>query len=146
MSGDKTVRIGTINLNRIFGALRRTADVQQEMEKLREGLKQELKTREQLLQQMPLTDRHSRSVELTEWRKAQMELLHESAAGHRSEIIDAIKLAVRKIAEVTNLDIVIDTGEVSHTGNPVVLFAKDEFDLTDEIIKVLNGPNSDSKR
>ena len=48
-----------------------------------------------------------------------------------------IKRAVKDKAEKAGLDLVLNAGE-SLTGIPEVLFARPEYDFSDEIIEVLN--------
>ncbi len=59
----------------------------------------------------------------------------------RDEILGEIKQAVKDRAEKTGLDLVLNSGEeVFFSRQPAVLFAREEFDFTDEIIETLNRP------
>ena len=56
----------------------------------------------------------------------------------RNEVVELIKQVIEEKALERNLDIVLDAGNVSMVGLPVVLYAQARLDMTDEVIMVMN--------
>src|SRR4051812_10074585 len=122
MSGEENVRIGTVDLNRVFGSLHSFRELKKQMDHAHEEAKQETKKRDEALRDASPAEKYARMTEFQEWRKSQALELQKLAVEGRAKIVAEIKRAVRKKAEKTGLALVVDTGEVSTVGTPVVLF------------------------
>lgn len=142
MPQERSFRIGTVDLNRVFGSLHRFTELKRQMEEARSAVDEEMKKREEQLRNASPQDKYAETTEFQKWRKSQAVKMHKLAEAGRAKIVADIKQAVQQRAEKIGIDLVIDTGEVNSVGTPVVLFARPEFDMTDKIIGALNRASS----
>ncbi len=136
------MQVCILNLNRLCGLLDEFAEMQNRLDKHRTEKKQELAEREATLQRVHPSGRNALLREMTDWKRMQSSELQQFAVQQRESLLVKIKQATREIAQARGVDLVIDSGEVSLVGFPVVLFAREELDLTEEIALVMNGGDS----
>ena len=139
MADEKILRVGTVNLNRLCRLLNEFGAMQGRLDQYKSGREQEMKTREQAMRQTPPAERNARMAEFNDWRRAQGSEVHQYAVQQREELLVTIKATVAGMAAEKGIDLVIDSGEVSMVGFPVVLFAREELDMTEEVARVMNG-------
>jgi outer membrane protein len=92
------------------------------------------KTREEKINEFKTLDR-----EIQEFRAQKEKELQDEAIRRRNEIVaDIMKLIDAKIKS-DNYDYVFDKSGMSLNDVPVMIFARDSVDFSDEIIKALNS-------
>src|SRR4051812_32713158 len=108
----ENLRIGTVDLNRVFGSLPGFTELKKQMDLAHEEAKQETKKRYEALQDLSRAEKYARMTEFQEWRKSQALDLQKLALQGRAKIVAEIKETVRERAGKAGLDLVVDTGEV----------------------------------
>jgi outer membrane protein len=162
------VKIGTVDMNKIFSAYYKTKDAEARINEARNSAKQELdermdtykknldqinklnddlanpalsadgksaksKERDDLIQETKNLER-----EITEFRETREKQLQEQAVRMRNGIVDEItKLVLVKVKD-ENYDLVMDRSGLSLNGVPILIFAKDGLDFSDDIVVELN--------
>jgi Skp family chaperone for outer membrane proteins len=139
MADEKILRVGTVNLNRLCRLLNEFGEMQSRLDKYKGEREQEMKSREQTVRQAPPAERNTRMSEFNDWRRGQGSEVHQFAVQQREELLGKIKSVIGEMAAEKGIDLVIDSGEVSMVGFPVVLFAREELDMTEEVAHVMNG-------
>ena len=76
--------------------------------------------------------------EINEFRQTREKQLQEQSVRMRGGIVDEINKIVEGKVKSDNFDVVFDKSGPSLNGVPVVLYARDAFDFTDDVIKALN--------
>lgn len=74
-----------------------------------------------------------------EFAGAREKAREEHARAAREKVTAELAQAVRRCALVQGVDMVLDGNAQSRTGIPLVSQASDELDLTDEVVRILNG-------
>jgi Skp family chaperone for outer membrane proteins len=142
MADKKRLKVGTVNLNQLCRALNEFADMRGRLEQYRNEREQEMRIREETLRQTPSAEHGAHLNQFNAWRKTHANETHQFAVRERNQLLEKIKEVIRQIALDKAIDLVIDTGEVSTIGFPVVLFAHEELDMTNEIVCIMNGGDS----
>ena len=162
------VKIGTVDMNKIFSAYYKTKDAEARINEARNSAKQELdermdtykknldqinklnddlaspalsadskstksKERDDLIQETKNLER-----EITEFRETREKQLQEQAVRMRNGIVDEITKLVLDKVKTENYDLVMDRSGLSLNGVPILIFAKDGLDFSDDIITELN--------
>ena len=162
------VKIGTEDMNKIFSAYYKTMDAEARINVDRNSAKQELdermdtykknidsisklndeinkpelsaeakaaktKERDDLIQETKSLER-----EITEFRETREKQLQEQAVRMRNGIVDEITKLVLDKVRTENYDLVMDRSGLSLNGVPILIFAKDGLDFSDDIIVQLN--------
>jgi outer membrane protein len=162
------VKIGTVDMNKIFSAYYKTKDAEARINEARNSAKQELdermdtykknldqinklndalanpalsadaktskgKERDDLIQETKSLER-----EITEFRETREKQLQEQAVRMRNGIVDEITKLVLDKVKVENYDLVMDRSGLSLNGVPILIFAKDGLDFSDDIVVELN--------
>jgi len=162
------VKIGTVDMNKIFSAYYKTKDAEARINEDRNSAKQELdermdtykknidsisklndeinkpelsaeakaaktKERDDLIQETKSLER-----EITEFRETREKQLQEQAVRMRNGIVDEITKLVLDKVRTENYDLVMDRSGLSLNGVPILIFAKDGLDFSDDIIVQLN--------
>src|SRR3982074_427971 len=78
--------------------------------------------------------------EITEFRQTRERQLQEQALRMREGIVKEISEVVNEKVKATSLDLVFDKSGMSLNGVPLLLFAKDNYDFTNDVVAVLNKP------
>jgi outer membrane protein len=162
------VKIGTVDMNKIFSAYYKTKDAEARINEARNSAKQELDERmdtykkdldeintlNQDIQKPALsketTDAKSKERddkiqetknlerEITEFRDTREKQLQEQAVRMRNGIVDEITKLVLDKVKSENYDLVMDRSGLSLNGVPILIFAKEGLDFSDDIITALN--------
>jgi outer membrane protein len=162
------VKIGTVDMNKIFSAYYKTKDAEARINEARNSAKQELdermdtykknldainklnddlanpalsadgksaksKERDDLIQETKNLER-----EITEFRETREKQLQEQAVRMRNGIVDEITKLVLDRVKTENYDLVMDRSGLSLNGVPILIFAKDGLDFSDDIVVELN--------
>ncbi len=78
--------------------------------------------------------------EITEFRQTRERQLQEQAMRMREGIVKEITDIVMERVKSTNMDLVFDKSGMSLNGVPLVMYARDNYDFTNDIIAALNKP------
>jgi outer membrane protein len=162
------VKVGTVDMNKIFSAYYKTKDAESRINEARNEAKGELdermdgykkliddinklnddirnpalsadakaaktKDRDDKIQQAKDQER-----EITDFRTTREKQLQEQAVRMRNGIVDEITKLVLDKVKAENYDIVMDRSGLSLNGVPILIFAKDGLDFSDEIVTQLN--------
>jgi outer membrane protein len=99
----------------------------------KENKEQRSKTRDEKVAELKTMER-----EINEFRVTREKQLQEQSVRMRGGIVEEINKVVGDKVKAENFQVVFDKSGPSLNGVPVVLFAKDEFDFTPEVITALN--------
>ena len=78
--------------------------------------------------------------EINEFRQTRERQLQEQALRMREGIVKEITDVVMDKVKTNNLDLVFDRSGMSLNGVPLVMYARDNFDFTNDVVTVLNKP------
>lgn len=78
--------------------------------------------------------------EINEFRQTRERQLQEQALRMREGIVKEISDVVNDKVKANSMDLVFDKSGMSLNGVPLLLFAKDNYDFTNDVIAVLNKP------
>ena len=78
--------------------------------------------------------------EINEFRQTREKQLQEQALRMREGIVKEITDVVMERVKANNLDLVFHKSGMSLNGVPIVMYAKDNFDFTNDVVTVLNKP------
>ena len=162
------VKIGTVDMNKIFSAYYKTKDAEAHINEARNSAKQELDERMDTYKKNlddinklnediekpalsaeakaaktkerddKITETKSLETEITEFRTTREKQLQEQAVRMRNGIVDEITKLVLDKVKIENYDLVMDRSGLSLNGVPILIFAKDGLDFSDDIITELN--------
>ena len=162
------LKVGTVDMQRAFKEYNKTKDAEakvndaknaarKEFEDRAEGYKKALDEINKLNQQLdaPALSADAKAQkakerdekianiknlerEITEFRNTREQQLNQQAMRMRESIVKEISDLVLERVKTNGMDLVFDKSGLSANGVPVVLFARDNADFTDEIITTLN--------
>jgi outer membrane protein len=162
------VKIGTVDMNKIFSAYYKTKDAEARINEARNEAKGELDERMDTYKknlddinklnddiQKPALSAEAKATkskdrddkiqetknlerEINEFRQTREKQLQEQAVRMRNGIVDEITKLVLDKVKVENYDLVMDRSGLSLNGVPILIFAKDGLDFSDELIVALN--------
>lgn len=162
------VRIGTVDMNKIFQSYYKTKEAENRINEARAASKKELderieaykksvesinklneeiqkpelskdakeeksKVREERVQEHQRLER-----EIAEFRQTREKQLQDQAVRMRNGIVEEITKLVQDKVKVENYDLVLDRSGLNLNGVPVLLYAKESMDFSDDIIVQLN--------
>src|ERR1700737_590008 len=78
--------------------------------------------------------------EINEFRQTRERQLQEQAMRMREGSVKEITDVVNEKVKANALDLVFDKSGMSLNGVPLLLFAKDNYDFTNDVVAVLNKP------
>lgn len=163
----QNIKVGTIDMQKIFNAYYKTKDASVHIEAERAAAEKELHDREDAykdtmdqikrlndeLQNPGLSDAKRGDItkireekinefknldrEIQEFRATREKELEQESVRKRSEIVADIMKLVNAKAKSDNYDYVFDRSGLNLSGVPTVIFARDAVDFSDEIIKQL---------
>ena len=166
------VKIGTVDMKKVFENYYKTKDAEQRINEARNAAKKELEDRSDTykkaveevrklndeLQRPELSaaakeaKSKSRDEKIAELKTMEREIqdfqstrekqLQEQSVRMRSGIVDEINKVVSDRVKSEQFDIVFDRSGPSLNGVPVLLYAKDSYDFTNEVVKALNATKS----
>ncbi len=164
------MKVGTIDMNRAFKEYNKTKDAEAKINEAKNSAKKEYDQRaddykkaldeiNKLNQQLETPalsadaktqkakDRDEKIAsiknmerEINEFRQTREKQLQEQAVRMRDGIVKEITDVVMTKVKADNMDLVLDKSGVSLNGVPTVMFAKDSFDFTTEVVAQLNKP------
>jgi outer membrane protein len=164
------LKVGTIDMNRAFKEYNKTKDAEKKINDAKDAAKKEYDDRadsykkaldeiNKLNQQLEAPalsadaktqkakDRDEKIAsiknmerEINEFRQTREKQLQEQAVRMRDGIVKEITDVVMTKVRSDSMDLVFDKSGVSLNGVPTVMFAKDSFDFTDDVITQLNKP------
>jgi outer membrane protein len=167
-SAQSMVKIGTVDMKKVFESYYKTKDAEQRINEARNGAKKELEERMEALQKVgaeakklaeeaenSALSREARDTkakardekvgelrnmerEITDFRQTREKQLQEQSGRMRQGIVDDITKVVNEKVKAESYDLVFDKSGMSLNGVSVVMFAKDAYDFTDAVVTTLN--------
>jgi Skp family chaperone for outer membrane proteins len=164
------LKVGTVDMNRAFKEYNKTKDSEKKINEAKDAAKKEYDDRAEnykkaldeinkLNQQLDspalsadkktsmAKDRDDKIAniknmerEISDFRQTRERQLQEQLMRMREGIVKEITDVVMEKVKTKNLDFVLDKSGVSINGVPVILYAPENVDFTNEIIEVLNKP------
>lgn len=168
LSAHAQTKIGTVDMNKIFSSYYKTKDAETRINEARSSAKRELDDRmdtykksvdaiNKLNQDIenPALSKDAKETkskqrddkiaetknlerEIGEFRQSREKQLQEQAVRMRNGIVDEITKLVQEKVKAENFDLVLDRSGQSLNGVPILLYARDTMDFSDEIITQLN--------
>jgi outer membrane protein len=162
------IKIGTVEMNRVFQEYYKTKDSEARMNESRYAAKKEMddrmEARNKLLEAINALnqDLDNKSLsqgvrdekgklrddkiaeirnlerEINEFKTSRERQLQEQAVRMRNAIVEDIMKVVNERVKTDGYDLLFDKTGNSLSGVPAVLFSKDSFDITTDIVTVLN--------
>jgi outer membrane protein len=162
------IKVGTVDMNKIFSAYYKTKDAESRINEARAAAKKELDDRmdtarksldeikkiEEDIQNPALSKTakeekaktHDEKVnalrnlerDINEFKTTREKQLQEQAVRMRNGIVEEITKLVKDKVNTEGFNIVLDRSGNSLNGVPVVVYANDNLDFSDDIIKALN--------
>jgi outer membrane protein len=167
-SAQTTVKIGTVDMKKVFENYYKTKDAEARINEARNAAKKELedrmdtykkgteevqklneeigrkelsesaraeksKTRDEKIAELKTMEREIREFQTTREKQ-----LQEQSVRMRGGIVEEINKVVSDRVKADGYDVVFDKSGPSLNGVPVVLFAKESFDFTDDVVTTLN--------
>ncbi|MEI8340889.1 MAG: OmpH family outer membrane protein [Verrucomicrobiota bacterium] len=165
-------KIATVDMNKIFSAYYKTKDAETRINEARNSAKKELDDRmdtykknletiNKLNDEMnkpelskeakdekakardeKIAETKNLEREITEFKASREKQLQEQAVRMRNGIVDEITKLVQEKVKSENYDLVLDKSGSSLNGVPILIFARESLDFSDEIITQLNKNRS----
>lgn len=159
------VKIGTVDMNRVFSEYSKTKDAQAkyaEAEKVaNDDLNNRVETLKKSMQEISALnadleksdtgkeekakDRDAKVAaarnldrEIAEFRTAKQKALQDQFLRMRKDIVDDIMKTVNDLVKSKAFDVVFDKSGLSAGAVPVVLYSRDDLDFSSEVIAALN--------
>jgi outer membrane protein len=162
------IRIGTVDMKRVFESYYKTKDAEQKINEQRNTAKKELEDRletyKKAVAEVQKLDEEIKRPELSpsardakerdrgdkvstlqkmqgennDFRETREKQLQEQSVRMRSGIVDEINRVVTDRVKSEQYDIVFDRSGPSLNGVPVILYAKESYDFTTDVVTALN--------
>jgi len=163
-----TIRIGTVDMKKVFESYYKTKDAESKINEARNNAKKELEERmdtaKKLLEEVKKLDEDVTKPELSKEAKEQKGKIRAEKAGElqtmdreirefqasrekqlqeqsvrmRGGIVDEINKVVADKVKAEGYDIVFDRSGPSLNGVPILLYAKESYDFTNDVVSALN--------
>jgi outer membrane protein len=164
------LKVGTVDMNRAFKEYNKTKDAETKINEAKNAAKKEYDDRadaykkaldeiNKLNQQLdaPALSADAKSQkakerdekianiknmerEINEFRQTRERQLQEQALRMREGIVKEITDVVMERVKTNNMDLVLDKSGPSLNGVPLVMYAKDNWDFTSDVVAALNKP------
>ena len=164
----QTVKIGTVDMKKVFENYYKTKDAEARINEARNAAKKEMDDRMDVYNkgvnevkkmneeiESPALGKEAKETktkardekvgelntlqrEINEFRQTREKQLQEQSVRMRGGIVDEINKIVEAKVKSENFDVVFDKSGPSLNGVPIVLYSRDAFEFTDEVIKALN--------
>jgi outer membrane protein len=161
-------KIATVDMNKIFSAYYKTKDAETRINEARTSAKKELDDRMETYKKNldainklnedinkpelskeakdekskardeKIAETKNLEREITEFKQTREKQLQEQAVRMRNGIVDEITKLVQEKVKSENYDLVLDKSGSSLNGVPILIFARESLDFSDEIIAQLN--------
>ncbi|MDQ2866812.1 MAG: OmpH family outer membrane protein [Verrucomicrobiota bacterium] len=168
--GQGTLKIGTVDMNRAFKEYGKTKDAEAKINQARDAAKKEFEDRadayKKALEEInalnkqldapalsadakaakakerdeKITNIKNMEREINEFRQTRERQLQEQALRMREGIVKEITDIVMDRVKSQNMDLVFDKSGLSFNGVPLVMYARDSFDFTTDVVTALNKP------
>ena len=162
------IKFGTVDMNRVFSEYYKTKDAQAKYADAEAAANKDLNDRVDVLKKsmqdisqlntdlekpdLSKDDRDAKTKdretkvaaarnldrEISEYRTAKQKTLQDQFLRMRKDIVDDIMKTVTELVKSKTYDIVFDKSGLSAGAVPVVLYARDDFDFSDDVITALN--------
>lgn len=165
------LKVATVNLGKVFDSYQKAKDAAQRLKEAEKKAQDEVNSRAQSLTALQETIRkldnerknaptpearsekdrlYSEKVaearnlerEIADFRDTRRRQLEQQAVRMRGGIVEEILKAVTDKVRADGYDLVFDTSGRNLSGLPTVVFAKDSFDISEEVIAILNKGGS----
>lgn len=164
----QALKIGTVDMKRIFDSYYKTKDAESRINEARNAAKKELEDRmdiyKKAIEEVKKLDEDINKPELSkdakdqkaklrsekaaelqnmdreirEFQQSREKQLQEQSVRMRAGIVEDINKIVTDKVKAENFDLVVDKSGPSLNGVPIVLYARDGYDFTDTVISALN--------
>jgi len=164
----ENLKIGTVDMKRVFESYYKTKDAEAKINEKRNAAKKELEDRmdvakkaldevkkldediqkpelssaaraeKQRIRQQKAEDLQNMDREIREFQATQEKQLNELSVRMRAGIVDEINKIVEARVKAENYDLVLDKSGPSLNGVPLVLYSRDSWDFTTEVVTALN--------
>ena len=168
--GQGTVKIGTINMDRAFKEYSKTKEAEKKVNDAKDAAKKEFDDRtdsyKKALEEVNNLNKQLESTalsadkktqlakdrddkinniknmerEINEFRVTRENQLREQALRMRDGIVKAIMDVVNDKVKTLNMDLVFDKSGLSVNGVPALLYSRDSYDFTNDVVAALNKP------
>lgn len=172
--GQGTIKVGTINMDRAFKEYSKTKEAEKKINDAKDAAKKEFDDRtdaykkaleevnnlnKQLESQALSADKKTQLAkdrddkinniknmerEINEFRQTRENQLREQALRMREGIVKEITEIVNDKVKTMNLDLVFDKSGMSFNGVPLVMYSRDNYDFTNDVVAALNKPGRSS--
>jgi outer membrane protein len=169
-SAQDTLKIGTVDMNRAFKEYSKTKEAEAKINAARDSAKKEFDDRadaykkaledvnalnKQLDSPALSADKKTQTAkdrddkianvknmerEITEFRQTRERQLQEQAMRMREGIVKEITDIVMERVKGQNMDLVFDKSGMSLNGVPLLMYARDSYDFTNDVVSALNKP------
>jgi outer membrane protein len=163
-----TIRIGTVDMKKVFESYYKTKDAESKINEARNNAKKELEDRmdqaKKLLEEVKKLDEdiarpelgkdakdqktkvrgekagelQTMDREIREFQSSREKQLQEQSVRMRGGIVDEINKVVSDKVKADGYDIVFDRSGPSLNGVPILLYAKESYDFTTDVVTALN--------
>ncbi len=164
----QVTKIGTVDMKKVFENYYKTKDAEARINEARNAAKKEMDDRMDIYNkgvnevkkmneeiESPALGKEAKETkskardekvgelntmqrEINEFRQTREKQLQEQSVRMRGGIVEEINKIVEGKVKSDNFDLVLDKSGPSLNGVPVILYARDAFDFTDDVIKALN--------
>jgi len=165
-----TLKVGTVDMNRAFKEYTKTKDAEAKINDAKNQAKKEYderaenykkaldeinglnkqldapalsadaKTQKAKERDDKIANIKNMEREINEFRQTRERQLQEQALRMREGIVKEITDVVNDKVKANSMDLVFDRSGMSLNGVPLLLYAKDSYDFTNDIVAVLNKP------
>jgi outer membrane protein len=172
--GQGTLKIGTINMDRAFKEYSKTKEAEKKVNDAKDSAKKEFDDRtdsyKKALEEVNNLNKQLESTalsadkktqlakdrddkinniknmerEINEFRVTRENQLREQALRMRDGIVKEIMDVVNDKVKTMNMDLVFDKSGLSVNGVPSLLFSRDSYDFTNDVVAALNKPGRPS--
>jgi outer membrane protein len=159
------VKIGTVDMNRVFSEYSKTKDAQAKYAEAEKAANDDLNSRVETLKKSmqeisalnadleksdsgkeeKVKDRDAKVAaarvldrEIADFRTAKQKALQDQFLRMRKDIVDDIMKTVNDLVKSKAYDVVFDKSGLSAGAVPVVLYSRDDLDFSSEVIATLN--------
>jgi outer membrane protein len=166
----QSLKIGTVDMNRAFKEYGKTKEAEKKINDARDAAKKEFddradaykkaleevnnlnkqldapalssdaKTQKAKERDDKINNVKNMEREITEFRQTRERQLQEQAMRMREGIVKEITDIVNDKVKAGNMDLVFDKSGMSLNGVPLLMYARDSYDFTNDVIAVLNKP------
>jgi outer membrane protein len=159
------VKIGTVDMNRVFSEYSKTKDAQAKYAEAEKAANDDLNSRVETLKKSmqeisalnadleksdsgkeeKVKDRDAKVAaarvldrEIADFRTAKQKALQDQFLRMRKDIVDDIMKTVNDLVKAKAYDVVFDKSGLSAGAVPVVLYSRDDLDFSSDVIAALN--------